>query len=155
MMAAVLKEARTPPLRTKQRGSFDLPLEASDAFDLFTAEGERRWVKGWNPLILSDCGGEGVGAVFLTDHGGEQTIWTVIECDRKTGRLRYSRVAPGSRAGTVGVEISPTGEASRVTVTYDLTALGPEGEVAVRAMDKPGFAAMMAEWRRLIIASLS
>ena len=142
------------PIRTKQRGGFQLPMPPQEAFDLFTAEGERRWVDGWDPIILSTCGGEEPGAVFLTDHGGEQTIWTVIECNRETGRLKYSRVSPGRRAGTVQVSLSPDGGGTKVEVAYDLTAIGADGEHAVRSMDASAFDAMMAEWKRLILASL-
>lgn len=152
MMTKMSSVRCVPAPRTVQRGSFDLPLEAAAAFELFTAEGERRWVEGWNPTVLSACGETEAGCVFLTDHGGEHTIWTVIEADRNAGKLLYSRVAPGRRAGTVGVEISPIPDGSRVSVTYDLTALGTGGEAAVLAMNGEGYAAMLAEWRRLILA---
>lgn len=141
-------------LRTRQQGSFTLPLPPADAFDLFTAEGERLWVAGWEPVILSGCGATEAGAVFLTDHGGERTIWTVIEFNRAAGRLAYSRVSPGRRAGTVKVRLSPDGASTRVGVAYDLTSLGRDGEEAVRSMDESGFADMLEEWRRLIRAAL-
>ena len=153
-MATEAENRCRPAARTVQRGSFDLPLAPAAAFDWFTAEGERRWVDGWNPVILSPCRGTEPGAVFLTHHGDEQTIWTVIEADRDAGRLLYSRVSPDRRAGIVGVRIALAGEGSSITVSYDLTALSPEGEAAVKAMDEAGFVAMMAEWRRLIRAAL-
>ena len=141
--------------RTRQKGSFTLPLPSDQAFDLFTAEGERRWLDGWEPEILSDCGALEPGAVFLTDHGGEPTIWTVIEADRSAGRLQYSRVSPGRRAGTVGVQLADENGGTRVHVAYDITALGTAGETAVAAMDAAGFAAMLTDWRQLIERSLS
>lgn len=141
-------------LRTRQEGSFTLPVPPSRAFDLFTAEGERRWVAGWDPLILSDCGALEPGAVFLTDHGGEQTIWTVIEADRPAGRLHYSRVSPGRRAGTVRVRLIEDGDGTRVDVAYDITTLGTEGDDAVREMDEAGFASMLDEWSCLIHQAL-
>jgi hypothetical protein len=138
------------PARSRQQGSFELAIPAAEAFDLFTAEGERRWVADWEPTILSACGAREPGAVFLTDHGGESTIWTVIAADRSGGRLLYSRVSPGRRAGTVEVRIQPNGPRCTVRVTYDLTALGPEGEAILAGMDKLGFAAMLTEWKRMI-----
>ncbi|HUE80135.1 MAG TPA: SRPBCC family protein [Sphingomicrobium sp.] len=144
----------TPHARTRQRGSFTLPLPPAEAFDLFTAEGERRWVAGWEPVILSDCGATKPGAVFLTDHGGEPTIWTLLEYDREAGRLAYSRVSPGRRAGTVRVSLGPDGEGTRVKVAYDITSLGSEGDAAVRSMDAAGFDRMLHEWRRLIRVAL-
>ena len=142
--------ATTPAARTRQQGGFVLPLPPEQALHLFTAEGERLWVDGWDPVILSDCGATEAGAVFLTDHGGEYTIWTVIEADRAAGRLLYSRVSPGRRAGTVAVRLDPEGDGSRVTVAYDMTALGPEGEATIATMDSAGFAEMMRQWHRLI-----
>ena len=139
-----------PAVRSRRQGSFRLPSPPATAFDLFTAEGERRWVPDWSPVILSDCGASEPGAVFLTDHGGERTIWTVIEADRDAGRLLYSRVSPGRRAGTVRVELTAEGNTTNVTVSYDLTALGPDGVAAVLAMDEAGFAAMLEEWQRMI-----
>ena len=146
------------PARSRRQGSFKLSLPPAQAFDLFTAEGERRWVAGWDPTIISACGALEPGAVFLTDHGGEATIWTVNAADRpsdhSTGRLHYSRVSPGRRAGTVEVRIEPAGSGSRIHVAYDLTVLGPDGEAAVAAMDEPGFAAMMGDWKGMIEASV-
>lgn len=137
-------------LRTRQEGSFALDLPPAEAFDLFTAEGERRWVEGWEPVILSACGATEPGAVFLTDHGGETTIWTVLELDRAAGRLAYSRVSPGRRAGTVRVHLSADEAGTRVEVGYDITSLGPDGDDAVRGMDDGGFVRMLKEWNRLI-----
>lgn len=154
-MTLILKGERcAPSIRTRQRGSFDLPLAAYDAFDLFTAEGERRWVEGWNPAVLSGGDGSEPGSIFLTDHGGEHCIWTVIDANRQAGRLHYSRVSPGRRAGTVRVEIASRNGGSRISVSYDITALGPDGEAAVLAMDEDGFAEMLEQWRRRILASL-
>ena len=137
-------------LRTRQRGGFVLPLPRAEAFELFTAEGERRWVAGWDPVILSECGATRPGAVFLTDHGSEHTIWRVLEADRAAGRLAYSRVSPGRRAGTVEVGLVADGDGTRVEVAYDITSLGADGDDLVRSMDAGGFRRMIDEWERLI-----
>jgi hypothetical protein len=134
--------------RSAQSGIIYVPLPPERAFDLFTAEGERLWAPGWDPTILSE-------AVFLTRHGGEETIWTIVEADRGTGRLCYSRVSPGVRAGTVRVRLSPDGTGSRVEVSYDMTALGPLGVEAVTKMDRAGFAAMLHDWERFIADAIA
>lgn len=140
--------------RTRQQGSFVLPLPPVHAFDLFTAEGERRWVDGWDPVILSECSATRPGAVFLTDHGGEQTIWTVLEADRAAGRLAYSRVSPGRRAGTVQVRLAADGLGTRVEVAYDITSLGGDGDDLVRSMDEAGLRGMLTDWERRILGAL-
>jgi hypothetical protein len=142
------------PARSRRQGRFDLAIPAAQAFDLFTAEGERQWVAGWDPVILSACGALRPGAVFLTDHGGESTIWTVIAAGRGAGRLHYSRVSPGRRAGTVEVRIAPAKSGASIHVAYDMTALGPDGEAAVTAMDETAITAMLGEWKRMIEAAV-
>ncbi len=79
----------------------------------------------------------------------------MIEADRMAGRLRYSRVSPGSRAGIVEVRISAAQGGSRIEVAYDMTSLDPKGDAAVAAMDAPAFAGMMREWERLIASAIA
>lgn len=141
--------------RSRQQGYFHLSLPPDEAFDLFTPEGERRWVAGWDPVIVGDGDECEPGTVFLTSHGREQTIWTVIEADRSARRLVYSRVSPGRRAGTVRVELAEADGGTRARIAYDMTALGTEGATAVAAMDPAAFAAMLVEWQQLIERSLA
>lgn len=135
--------------RITRRGDFRLNLPAALAFKLFTAAGERLWVPDWSPRILGPLP-QGPGLVFLTGDGAERTIWTVIESDPASGRVRYSRVTPASRAGTVTVEVKPIEEGCRVDVAYDLTALDPDGAASLDAYAPERFAEMLAHWRALI-----
>jgi hypothetical protein len=72
------------------------------------------------------------GTVFETGADDELTIWVVAA--REPGRrVSYARVTPGSRAGTVTVEVDADGQGgSTVRVTYELTALTPEGRGPLR-----------------------
>ena len=55
------------------------------------------------------------------------------------------------QAGTVEVRCAPDGRGTRAEVTYDLTALGPDADLAgFRA----GFPAMMEAWEASIAAAL-
>lgn len=135
--------------RIRESGSFRIDLPPDRAFELFTAAGERLWVPGWSPQILGPLPQQ-PGLVFLTGAGSEFTIWTVIESDPDRGRLRYSRVTPGSRAGIVAVSVVAADGGSEVEVAYDLTALEPNGTNALEPYAPHHFAKMMDEWRSLI-----
>lgn len=139
--------------RETQTGGFELDLPMKDAFKLFTAEGERLWVPGWSPEVLGELP-QAPGLVFLTGEGSEHTIWTIIESNPVGGFVRYSRVTPGSRAGLVEVRLAVVGDRTRVDVTYDLTALTPDGEQALTAYSGPRFVEMLEQWRELIAAYL-
>ncbi|MGW0519550.1 SRPBCC family protein [Crossiella sp. NPDC003009] len=132
-------------------GQFPLPLPPAAAFPLFTARGEERWVPGWQPRFpVSTVDDTEPGTVFETTVDGETTTWIVL--DRQPDRrISYARVTPGSRAGTVTVEVEPNGTGSMVTVSYRLTPLSPEGERALAefAAEYPEF---LRSWETLIKA---
>ena len=120
-------------------GSLHVALPPERAAALFTPEGERAWARGWTP----DYPAGADGPVFTTHEGG--TVWVAL------GDLRYARVTPGIQAGTVAVRLAPDGDGTRAEVTYDLTALSEDADLAAFAA---GFDAMLATWERDIAAAL-
>ncbi len=86
---------------------------------LFTPVGERLWAHHWEPRFPAGEHGDGSapGTVFLTG----DTHWVVV--DRTPDRVRYARVTPGVRAGTVEVRVRPDGDGAVADVTYEMTPL--------------------------------
>lgn len=140
--------------RLCESGGFHLPLAPEEAFELFTAEGERRWVANWDPVRYGGAD-QAAGDVFLTGKDAEATIWTVVESDAGAGRLVYARTTPGSRAGIVTVTLARDGAGTRVGVRYELTALSGDGARALAAMEGPAYADMMESWREAIVAAIA
>jgi hypothetical protein len=70
--------------------------------------------------------------------------------------MRYARVAPDRIAGTVSVSCtqSASRDETEVTVTYDVTSLGPEGAAFVEELET-GFDAFLANWRVEILTGLA
>jgi hypothetical protein len=104
-----------------------VPLPADEAMPLFTARGERRWVEGWDPEFPAGEPNEEVeGTVFVTTTDRRSTVWVVVV--RDPDLVRYARTTPGFLAGTVEVRCSGSdARSTQVDVTYDLSALTPEG----------------------------
>ena len=122
------------------RGTVRVPLPPDEAIELFTPEGERRWVAGWDP---SYPGGD--EAVFLTG----ATTWVTVE--RGDHVRRYARVTPGVQAGTVSVRCEPDGDHTIATVGYELTALSAAAELEAFAA---GYDDFLAGWEPEIAASV-
>ena len=99
-----------------------VPLAPERALSLFTPVGERAWAPGWDPVFPAGEQGDGAasGTVFLT---GAST-WVVV--DREPDRVRYARVTPGVRAGTIEVRLRADGGETLADVTYETTALSDE-----------------------------
>jgi hypothetical protein len=111
---------------------------------LFTAEGERRWAEDWEPQYPEPARREGPGAVFTTAHGSHQTTWIMV--DQGPAGVRYARVTHGMTAGTVAVDVLSSDERStRLAVTYDLTAMSPEGERWLAGFDSH-YGTEIASW---------
>jgi hypothetical protein len=129
-----------------------LPLSADAAFPLFTPAGERDWVAGWDPEFIHPADGTTVeGMVFVTRHGGEETLWGCALHDPVGRRLRYARVTPGSRFVFVDVTVTPAGrEACDVSVSYAATALTPAGAAKIAATSAEDFRADIEGWRTAI-----
>jgi hypothetical protein len=135
-----------PP--ASQARSFHLDAPRTAVMPLFTALGEREWVPGWEPVMLS--GLEERGTAFLTrNHDDQETIWIVTDYRPFEGRVSYARVARGSNIGLVDVICTESvGGGTDVSVRYTLTALGKESQPFVDGfLDAGHYAHMIEEWR--------
>jgi hypothetical protein len=135
----------------RHAGTLTVDAAPEHAFQLFTAPGERLWIEGWDPAVLSGGDGRETGSVWVTEVGGDIAYWVVVDYDAASLYARYARIAPATHAGTVEVIARPgvTGGAE-IEVTYDLTALTDAGSRKLAAFDAHAFAGMLAEWERLI-----
>ncbi len=93
--------------------------------------------------------------VFRTGAGDETTFWSCTDWAPERGYVRYARVTPASRFGYVEVHCHPAGaDACEVAVGYTYTALSESGERTLAALTDTAFAAMIEEWRALILARI-
>ncbi len=137
-------------------GSFDLPCSADTAFPLFSPEGEREWVKEWDPTpVFPDRIEFRRDTVFREGHPGEEAVWTIVDADWKTHRAEYVRLAAHSHTARIVVKIEPLGaERSRVVVSYTVTAFGEHAASLVAAFSEEAYAAKMRDWQQRISAYL-
>jgi len=131
-----------------------VPLPPRLAFTLFTPIGERAWAPGWDPWfpipVIDDTE---PGTVFLTEHNGRRTTWTVIR--RETAKEIAYVTVTAARAGLVTVICEPsTDETTTATVSYDLTALTPEANADLDefAANYPRF---LDHWQRSIAQAVT
>jgi hypothetical protein len=131
-------------------GSFELACSADVAFPLFSPEGERDWVTGWEPRpvfpqkIVFER-----DTVFREGNGDDDAIWTIVEVDWATHRAEYVRVAPAWHTAHVVVKVEdPEKERSKVSVSYVVTAFGANAERLLDAFSEEAYAAKMRDWQR-------
>ena len=144
-----------PPAATQVR-SFRLEAPLARVMPLFTAEGERSWAPGWEPVMLS--GAVERGSAFSTRaHSGIETTWIVADYRPAEGRVSYARLAQGSNIGLVDVICTAVpGGTTEVSVRYTLTGVSEQGRAFVREFLEPEhYSRMIEEWRVATSAALS
>jgi polyketide cyclase/dehydrase/lipid transport protein len=154
-LLALWSPAMSAPPATQIR-SFRLDAPLARVFPLFTAEGERSWAPGWEPVILS--GAVERGSAFVTRaHSGIETTWIVADYRPAEGRVSYARLAQGSNIGLVDVICTAEeGGGTKVSVRYTLTGVSEQGRAFVREFLEPEhYARMIEEWRIATRAALS
>ena len=135
-----------------RRGVVPMALPFEEAFALFNAVGERRWVAGWDPRFVhptEPCAGEGV--VFQTTGAGTETAtWVQTAHEPSAGTASFVYVVPDHRVAMVDVGIAHDGEGrSRASVRYRMTSLSPDADDFVRAFGE-AFEDYMAHWGEAI-----
>jgi hypothetical protein len=138
-------------VRVERTGSFTLAAAIERVRPLFTAEGERAWAPGWDPVWADAEHLHEVGEVWTTS-GPPATTWVTVQADEAC--VRYARVAPGDSAGIVAVSFQAVPEGTRVTVAYDLSPLSEEGAIRLTAFEA-AYDDMIEHWRLHTSAALA
>lgn len=147
--------SRFRPHHIERSGELTLPLPLGHVFPLFSPEGERAWVAGWDPEYLHPTHPSlAAGTVFRTTHDGEETVWLVLRYDTHLAVAEYGRFTPGSRVGTVSVQCHEEATAvTRVSVTYALTALSPAGNTVLTELTAAHYSRMLRDWQEALMQS--
>lgn len=140
--------------RVRLDGTVAVPLDQSEAFELFTPSGERRWAAGWDPWFPAlEHEETRPGTVFQTKRPHTVT-WVVAACDRPRS-ITYANVSGHDRAGLVRVSCEPDqGGTTTAKVSYDMTALSDVGEAALREF-AASYEQFMSHWQDAIAAALA
>ncbi len=137
----------------QRAAQFTVHLDVQAALARFTPEGEREWAGDeWDPRYPDPRRTEGPGTVFVTEHDGRQTVWVIV--DATPNSVRYVRTTTGVDTGMVSVTCDGAGAGrTTVTVAYDVTALGPEGEASLDSF-AAGYDDFIASWGTAIERAL-
>jgi hypothetical protein len=138
--------------QVRRIGSFELPCDAEVAFPLFSPEGERNWVTGWDPRpVFPERIAFDRDTVFRQGQGDDDAVWMIVDVDWKTRRAEYVRVAPDSHTAHIDVKVERLdGERSEVTVSYTVTAFGANVEALLQTFSEEAFADKMRDWQERI-----
>jgi hypothetical protein len=141
-------------LHVDRTATFSLAAPPAEAFELFTPEGERRWIADWSPQYFHPADGTlAAGLTFRTSRAGETVDWLVTRYEPARFAVEYCRITAGARFGTVGVVCREAGAGTHVEVRYRLTATSDDGRTALTRF-AAGFDDMTVAWAGQLAAAL-
>lgn len=134
--------------------AFVLHRPAAELFPLFSPEGERSWVPGWDYENVMGTTRLHDDYVFLTknhDHAASEAVWIVKSYDPDARRVQYYKVEPGEKVGVISVGCNPLDQrATRVEVTYTYIGLSEGGNRFVEQFTQTAYAEFIEEWKGLL-----
>lgn len=139
-------------VHVERTGVVAMALPSAEAFPLFSAEGERRWVAGWDPHYVHPVEpATGEGLVFqTTNKSGRTATWVQTRYEPAAGAASFVDVVPDHHTAIVDVVVTSDGDGrSRAFVTYRMTSLSSAADDFVRAFGE-AFEDLLAQWAEAI-----
>jgi hypothetical protein len=138
------------------KGTFVVKGPIDRVFSLFSPDGEKEWVPGWNPEMLFPPEATwGEGLVFRTREESGPATWVVNRFDPASHHVVYHRLEPEHYVARVEVTCrAKTNTTTDATVQYTFTPLTATGAAAIAAMTDESYKQKMARWQQWIDQAL-
>jgi hypothetical protein len=134
--------------------AFEMDLPIAALFPLFSPEGEKYWVPGWDYENVMGTTELSEDYVFLTkthDHGTTDAIWVVKKYDPQSHFVQFYKIEPEVKIGVVTVTCTALeAERTKVQVTYKYIALSAVGEMFVSEFSESHYEEFIGEWQTLL-----
>lgn len=140
--------------RIKHSAGFEISQPADILFPLFSAEGEKLWVPGWDYKNIMGTTSLHEDYIFLTqnhDHGSSEAVWLVKCYDPGAFYVQFYKVESGDKVGIISVQCSKTGKhRTHVQVTYEYVGLSRKGDQFIAGFTKSRYESFIGEWKSLL-----
>lgn len=125
-------------------------------FPLFSAEGEKLWVPGWDYKNIMGSTGLHEDYIFLTqthDHATTDAIWLVKRYDPESHFVQFYKVEPEDKVGIITVQCARLEERlTEIEVTYHYIGLADRGNEFIEAFTPARYGEFINEWEELLNA---
>lgn len=139
------------------RGQLVADAEVADVFPLFSPEGERGWVPGWDPELLHPPGAVWEeGQIFRTREESEEAVWLVTRLDRERWSVEYHRVHPERYVARISVACRPLPDGrTEVSTIYSFVGLSEAGNREIDTMTQQTYDEKMSRWSEWVARHLA
>jgi len=131
----------------------DQPIEI--LFPLFSAEGEKLWVPGWDYENIMGSDELHEDYVFLTkhhDHASTDAVWLVKRYEPESYLVQFYKVEPEDKVGIITVRCIKINKClTQVEVSYEYIGLSEKGDTFIEGFTSAEYEEFIAEWNRLLV----
>ena len=131
----------------------DQPIEI--LFPLFSAEGEKLWVPGWDYENIMGTNDLHEDYIFLTknhDHASTNAIWLVKRYDPESYLVQFYKVEPEDKVGIITVKCVQIDKCkTEVEVTYEYIGLSERGNEFIAGFTPARYKEFIGEWNSLLL----
>ena len=124
-------------------------------FPLFSAEGEKLWVPGWDYKNIMGSKDLHEDYVFVTknhDHATTDAIWLTKKYDPRSYLVQFYKVEPGDKVGVITIKCRPLEKSiTEVDVTYKYIGLSEKGDAFIDGFTSAQYKNFIAEWKELLL----
>jgi len=141
--------------KVKHTASFEINQSINKLFPLFSPEGEKLWVPGWDYENIMGTNHLHEDYVFLTkthDHASTNAIWLVKKYEPESYLVEFYKVEPKDKIGIITVQCTELKNAdTKVQVTYEYIGLSKKGNEFVAKFSAAEYEDFIAEWESLLV----
>lgn len=138
----------------KHTADFQISQPIDILFPLFSAEGEKLWVPGWNYENIMGSSDLHEDYVFLTkshDHASTGAIWIVKQYKPESYYVQFYKIEPEDKVGIITVQCSKKNKSmTKVEVSYEYIGLGKKGDAFIKSFTSDKYKEFIAEWNNLL-----
>lgn len=139
----------------KHTADFTIDQPINVLFPLFSAEGEKRWVPGWDYENIMGSNDLHEDYIFLTknhDHASTDAIWLVKRYEPESYLVQFYKVEPEDKVGIVTVRCKKIDEdLTQVEVSYEYIGLSQKGNAFIEGFTSTKYKEFISEWNNLLI----
>lgn len=140
--------------QSKYTEDFQIAQPVEILFPLFSAEGEKHWVPGWDYKNIMGPTDLHEDYIFVTEnhgHAASDVIWLVKKHDPDSYFVEFYKVEPEEKVGIISVKCDPiSGSETNVSVSYRYVALNEKGRECLAALTNENYREFIGNWKQLL-----
>lgn len=130
------------------------PIEV--LFPLFSAEGEKLWVPGWDYENVMGSNALHEDYIFLTknhDHASTDAIWLTKQYRPDSYFVQFYKVEPEDKVGIITVQCRKIADfQTQVEVSYEYIGLSNKGDEFIEKFTSSEYKKFISEWESLLVS---